>query len=70
MSKIFSPENTQKHLPKNQGSIGVVTEGSDVGVHGSFNNDFGKPGGWSFSAAGEWFRTQKAKVAVFLNWMK
>lgn len=70
MPNPFSPENTLKHLPTNQANVGIVAEGSDIGVTGSVQNDFGKPGGWSVAAAGEWFKDRGKRAAIWLNWQK
>jgi hypothetical protein len=74
MPDIFSHESTQKQidalreLPPEQGGIGVVVKGTDVGVQGAVSKDLGKPGGWTFAAAGAWMRKQGASAAAWLNW--
>lgn len=75
---LFSPDATAgavkqqldalDTLPENDGRIGVVVQGTDVGVQGQANVDIGKPGGWSFAAAGAWFRQQGASAAGYFRW--
>ena len=71
MSKILSPDFTKKHieaLPANQGGIGLVADGSDIGVQGSVKKDLTSR--WSLAASGEWFKDKGRRVAIWLNWQK
>lgn len=74
MPDIFSPEATQRQLeqlgeqPPEQGGIGVVVNGKDVGVQGAVNKDVGKPGGWFVLAEGSWMRRAGGSVAGWLGW--
>lgn len=53
-------------LPPEQGGIGVVAHGKDVGVQGAVKKDIGK--GWSVAAAGSWFKDTGYAAAAWLGW--
>lgn len=48
--------------------VGVVATHDDQGIVGSASIDLGKPGGWSFAAAGAWMRKQKGSIAALFKW--
>ena len=55
-------------VPREEANIGVVVEGSDVGITGSVSKDIGKAGGWEVAAEGTWMRRTGAKLAALFSW--
>lgn len=55
-------------VPDEGAEVGVVVEGTDVGIKGSVSKDLGKAGGWDVAAEGSWMRRQGAKLAAMLRW--
>ena len=74
MPNPFSQDATQReldklsNLPPEQGGIGIVVQGADVGVQGAVAKDLGKPGGWTLAASGQWFKQQGYAAAAWLGW--
>lgn len=74
MADIFDPESTQKQidklreLPPEEGGIGAVTDGKDVGIRGTFRKDLGKPGGWFTAGEGSFMKKAGASLAWWLGW--
>lgn len=80
MSDIFSPGRTRPFVtdldaakvPEGTASIGAVAkkdaDGVDAGVQVAANVDAGKPGGWSTTVLGEWFKKAGGSVGWF--WTK
>jgi hypothetical protein len=65
----FSPEALRKSiesLPPEQGGIGAVADGSDVGIAGSVSKRIGK--GWSLQATGQWMKDAGYRAAVWVGW--
>jgi hypothetical protein len=65
----LSPEALRKSiesLPPEQGGIGAVADGNDVGIAGSVSKQL--PKGWRVQAAGQWMKATGYKAAVWLGW--
>lgn len=72
MPDLFSDEALKAQLeqlpqiPPNEGSVGLVTENGDVGVHGRINTAIGRS--WYVAGEGSWMRRTGYRVAAMLGW--